>query len=271
MIMKDDKELTTPLDTFGEELRAHRTRAKLQQAEVAPKLFISTSLESAIENGRRLPKRQTAKLCDELFNTPGTFLRLWRLVVQRAYPLRFGLYGELEADATHIQLWEMRHVPGLLQTPDYAHAIIRASRPHEIDDAIDEDVAARMARQQIFAKEGAPLAWFIIDESVLYRAYGGKNVMREQIGKLITMAEHPKVIIQIMPFDVTDHPGADGPLIIFQFHDSQPIGYAEGSGSGRLIETSADVEEVMACYDLIRAAALPRSATLEFLKARLAK
>ncbi len=267
--MKDDSELTTPLDTFGEELRAHRTRAKLQQAEVAPKLFISTSLEGAIENGRRLPKRQTAKLCDELFNTPGTFLRLWRLVVQRAYPLRFGLYKELEADATRIHVWEMRYVPGLLQTPNYARAILRLDVSRGTDDAIDEDVEARIARQEIFTKDNTPLAWFIMDESVLYRAYGGREIMREQIEKLIDMAMHPKVVIQIMPFTVTDHPGPDGPLIIFEFNDSQPIAYAEGRGSGRLIETRANVAEAIACYDLIRAAALPRSATLEFLKARL--
>ncbi|HKB29382.1 MAG TPA: helix-turn-helix transcriptional regulator [Streptosporangiaceae bacterium] len=267
--MKDDSDTTTPLDTFGEELRAHRTRAKLQQAEVAPKLFISTSLEGAIENGRRLPKRQTAKLCDELFDAPGTFLRLWRLVMQRAYPLRFGLYAELEADATRIHVWEMRYVPGLLQTPDYARAILNLDVSRGTDDAIDADVTTRMARQGIFTKDDAPLAWFVIDESVLYRAYGGKDVMREQIQKLITMAAHPRIVIQIMPFTVTDHPGPYGPLIIFELNDSQPIAYAEGRGSGRLIETRADVAEAIACYDLIRAAALPRSATLELLKARL--
>ena len=130
--MKDESEPMTPLDAFGEELRAHRTRAKLHQTDVAPKLFMSTSLETAIENGRRLPKRQTANLCDQLFKTPGTFLRLWKLIVQRAYPLRFGLYKELEEDATRIHVWEMRYVSGLLQTPDYARAIISLDLPIEL-------------------------------------------------------------------------------------------------------------------------------------------
>ncbi len=267
--MKDDNDTTTPLDTFGEELRAHRTRAKLQQAEIAPKLFISTSLEGAIENGRRLPKRQTAKLCDELFDAPGTFLRLWRLVMQRAYPLRFGPYAELEADATRIHVWEMRYVPGLLQTEAYARAAISAGMLREDSSVIDEDVEIRMARQEIFSKNDTPLAWFVIDESVLYRSYGGKNVMREQVEKLIAMAAHPGIVIQVMPFNATDHPGGDGPLIVFEINGSQPTGYAEGRGSGRLIEGPADVADAIACYDLIRAAALSRSATLELLKARL--
>ncbi len=265
-----DDEPTSPLRTFGEELRAQRKRAGMSQAEVGAKLLISQSLETAIENSRRLPKRAVAEGSDTLFDTPGTFVRLWRLVMQRAYPVRYGLYAELEADATRIHAWEMRYVPGLLQTPDYARAVIKAGTPREADDVIDRDVTVRMARQEIFVRKDAPFLWFVLDESVLYRAHGNnKNLMREQVEKLITLAESPNIVIQILPFTVTDHPGHDGPLIIFEFNDTQPIGYAEGRGSGRLIETSADVAEAIACYDLIRAAALPRSATLEMLKARL--
>jgi Domain of unknown function (DUF5753) len=236
---------------------------------VAKKLIISDSLEGAIERANRLPQRRVAEGSDELFGTPGTFVRLWKLAMQRAYPLRFGLYAELEVEATRIHMWEMRYVPGLLQTPDYARAVIKAGTPRETDEVIDKDVATRMARQEIFAKKDAPLVWFVLDESILYRRHGDRELMRDQIQKLISMAENPNIVIQIMPFTVTDHPGHDGPLIIFEFNHSQPVGYAEGRGSGRLIETRADVAEIMACYDLIRAAALPRSSTLELLKARL--
>jgi transcriptional regulator with XRE-family HTH domain len=262
-------ESANPLRIFGEELRAWRKRSGMNQYDVAKKLIISDSLEGAIERATRLPQRRVAEGSDALFDTPGTFVRLWKLVMQRAYPLRYGLYKELEADATRINVWEMRYIPGLLQTPDYARTILRLDMSRRSGDTVEADVEDRMARQAIFTKDDAPLAWFVLDESVLYRAYGGQDVMREQIEKLVEMASHPRIIIQIMPFTVTDHPGPYGPLIIFEFNDSQPIAYAEGRGSGRLIETSADVAEAIACYDLIRAAALPRSATLELLKARL--
>jgi Domain of unknown function (DUF5753) len=237
---------------------------------VAKKLIISDSLEGAIERANRLPQRRVAEGSDELFGTPGTFVRLWKLAMQRSFPLRYGPYAELETDASRIHVWEMRCVPGLLQTSDYARAVIKAGAPLESDDVIDEDVATRMTRQQVFTRDDAPLAWFVIDESVLYRAYGGKKVMCEQLQKLVTMTEYPKIVIQILPYTITDHPGVTGPLIIFDFKASQPIGYAEGRGSGRLIETATEVADAMACYDLIRAAALPPSATLDFLKARLA-
>jgi transcriptional regulator with XRE-family HTH domain len=255
-----------PLGTFGAELRAHRANAGWSQAELAPKLFISPSLASALENGTRAPKRDLAELCDRVFETTGTFARLWRLTVQQAWPSWFAEYAQLEEQATRIHKWELRYVPGLLQTADYARAVMKAGRPREASDIIEEDVRARIDRQEILTRTNPPLAWFVIDESVLYRAYGGPNVMHHQIKRLSEFAELPSVVIQILPFSITDHPGADGPLTILEFDGSPSVGYAEGRGSGRLIESPADVAQEMECYDMVRAAALPRSKTIEMIK-----
>jgi len=90
--------------------------------------------------------------------------------------------------------------------------------------------------------------------------------MPKQIQHLAETAELPSVVIQVLPYEITDHPGPEGPLTILEFDDSPPIGYAEGRGSGRLIETHNDVGISMACYDLIRAAALPQGASLAKMK-----
>ncbi len=255
-----------PLRTFGAELRAHRCKAGWSQAELAPRLFISPSLASALENGTRVPKRDLADLCDQIFQTTGTFSRLWRLTVQQAWPSWFSQYAQLEEQATRIHKWELRCIPGLLQTRDYARAIMSAGRPREASDVIEEDVRARIDRQEILTRTSPPLAWFVMDESVLYRAYGGPNVMHYQLKRLAEFAELPSTVIQIMPFAITDHPGAEGPLTVLEFDGAPSVGYAEGRGSGRLIEAPADVARVMECYDLVRAAALPRSKTLEMIK-----
>jgi transcriptional regulator with XRE-family HTH domain len=260
------QEQVNPLRTFGAELRAHRVNAGWSQAELAPRLFVSASLESALENGTRAPKQGLAEACDELFGTTGTFARLWRLTIGQAWPSWFAQYAQLEEQATRIHKWELRYVPGLLQTADYARAVMRAGRPWEAADVIEEDVRARIARQDILTKGSPPLAWFVIDQSVLLRAYGGTDVMREQVKRLLELAELPSVVIQILPFSVTDHPGADGPLTILEFTGSPSVGYAEGRGSGRLIETHSEVANAMRCYDLVRAAALPRSTTLDMIK-----
>jgi len=256
------------LSTFGAELRAHRTRAGLSQADLAARLYISSSLEGAIENATRVPKRGLAEHCDEIFGTTGTFVRLWKLTAQQAYPSWFSQYAELETEATKIHKWELRYIPGLLQTADYARAVMRAGRPREANDVIEEDVRIRIDRQDILTRKHPPMAWFVVDESDLYRPYGGEAVMREQIKRLADVAALPSVVLQVLPFTVTDHPGADGPLTMLEFDGSPPIGYAEGRGSGRLIESPAEVADAMSCYDLVRAAALPRSATLDLIKLR---
>jgi transcriptional regulator with XRE-family HTH domain len=263
--MSQDQQVN-PLRTFGAELRAHRVKAGWSQAELAAKLFISASLASALENGTRAPKRDLAGACDEVFETTGTFVRLWRLTVQQAWPSWFAQYAQLEEQAVRIHKWELRYVPGLLQTADYARAVMKAGRPWEAPDVVEEDVRARISRQEILIRDNPPLAWFVIDESVLYRAFGGKDVMREQIKRLMEFAELSSVVMQILPFAVTDHPGADGPLTILEFVGSPSVGYAEGRGSGRLIETHSEVANAMQCYDLVRAAALPRSTTLDMIK-----
>jgi transcriptional regulator with XRE-family HTH domain len=240
----------------------------LSQAELASKLYISPSLASALENGTRVPKRDLAELCDSIFETTGTFARLWKLTVQQAYPSWFSQYAQLEEEAVRIHKWELRYIPGLLQTSGYARAVMRAGRPREASDVIEEDVRTRISRQEILTRANPPLAWFVIDESVLFRAYGGPDVMREQIKQLVEFSELPSVVMQILPFAITDHPGADGPLTILEFAGMPSVGYAEGRGSGRLIENSSDVAEAMQSYDLVRAAALPRSTTLEMIRSR---
>jgi len=232
------QQLVNPLRTFGAELRAHRSKAGWSQAELASRLYISPSLASALENGTRVPKRDLAELCDSIFATTGTFARLWKLTVQQAYPSWFSQYAQLEEEAVRIHKWELRYIPGLLQTAGYARAVMRAGRPREASDVIEEDVRTRISRQEILTRGNPPLA------------------------------ELPSVVMQVLPFAITDHPGADGPLTILEFAGMPSVGYAEGRGSGRLIENSADVAEAMQSYDLVRAAALPRSTTLEMIRSR---
>src|SRR5260370_39840882 len=102
-----------------------------------------------------------------------------------------------------------------------------------------------------------------MDESVLYRPFGD---MTEQLAKLIECAKLPNVVIQIMPHAVTDHPGVRGPMTVLEFKDSPSVAYAEGWGSGRLIESAGEIATALACYDLIRTAALSQGASLALIR-----
>lgn len=117
-----------------------------------------------------------------------------------------------------IHEWELRYVPGLLQTAEYAREAMRANRPRyksrDDDESIEEDVVARVEWQDILTKEDAPRAWFVIDESVLHRVIGDPAVMAKQLEHLETMGELTNIIVQILRFSVMPHSGGAGPLKI---------------------------------------------------------
>jgi hypothetical protein len=169
----------------------------------------------------------------------------------------------MEAQATRIHKWELRCLSGLLQTEAYARTIMQTGWPRVPDEVMEQDVRTRIEQQQILTRDKPPLAWFVLDESLLYKPYGD---LRQQIERLISLTALPNVVIQVMPFTAIEHPGHRGPMTILEFADSPPIAYAEGWGSGRLIEMPSDVANAVACYDLIRAAALSQRESLALLK-----
>ena len=106
----------------------------------------------------------------------------------------FQEWADIEAQATVLRWYEPLVVPGLLQTEDYARAILSARPDGNLDD-LDEQVAARLARQAILDRTGAPQLWCILDEGVLHRAIGGSKAMRSQLYRLAEVAEHPRTTI----------------------------------------------------------------------------
>ena len=254
---------TNPVQVFGSVLRTLREQAGLSQRELAMRVYCSASLISAIEIGTKPAKLDLVERLDETLNANGVLLKVWPITTTGGYASWFAYVAELEKEACKIHEWELRTVPGLLQTPEYARALMRAVRPRDSDEKIENSVNLRMDRQEIFSRDEPPMAWFVLDESILHRPLGGSYVMRNQLIKLEKMAEQTNVVIQVMPFNATEHPGAEGPLRILEFSDSQPVWYTEGWYSGRMAETKAEVSSAMTCFDIIRASALPPSESLQ--------
>jgi transcriptional regulator with XRE-family HTH domain len=256
---------TNPAQVFGSVLRTLREQAGMPQRELAQRVYCSPSLISAIELGAKPAKLDLVERIDAELNAAGVLLKVWPITAAGGYASWFAYVAELEKEACKIHEWELRTVPGLLQTADYARALMRAVRPRDSDEKIDGDVSARMNRQEIFARDDPPMAWFVLDESILHRPIGGSYVMRGQLIKLEKMAEETNIVVQVMPFNGTMHPGAEGPLRILEFLDSRPVWYTEGWYSGRMAETPAEVSSAMTCFDLIRASALPPGESLQMI------
>lgn len=256
---------TNPVQVFGSVLRTLREQAGLSQRDLAMRVYCSASLISAIELGTKPAKLDLVERLDATLNASGVLLKVWPITTTGGYASWFAYVAELEKEACKIHEWELRTVPGLLQTPDYARALMRAVRPRDSDEKIENSVNLRIERQEIFSRDEPPMAWFVLDESVLHRPLGSGYVMRNQLIKLEKMAEQTNVVVQVMPFDATEHPGSEGPLRILEFSDSAPVWYTEGWYSGRMAETKEEVSSAMTCFDLIRASALPPSESLKMI------
>ena len=204
------------------------------------------------------------------FGTPATFADLQELVAREAWPSYFAPVIDAETRATQVHEWEQRVVPGLLQTEDYARSVIKAGQPRIPPEELERKVASRLERQTILAREAdRPLYWVVVHEGVLRHLIGSPEIMRTQLDKLIEAGDAPDIIVQVLPYSASDHPGTDGPILIFDFTDAPSSGYTECNGGGMIIEQPDQVSGLVTSMSLIRAAALsPRESLEQIVKIR---
>jgi len=254
------------LALFSGELRHARARACLTQDQLAEKIAYSTSLVAHVETGSRAPSQDFAARADGALGTGGLLTRLQPFVRAEAYPAWFRDWVEIERDATSLRWFEPLLVPGLLQTEDYARAVLVAAHPAAADGEVDQLVSARMDRQAILAREDPPLLWVIIDEGVLTRPVGGPQVMRDQIDRLIVAARQPRIVLQVLPLSAGAHPGLDGHFVIAGFEGAADVVYLNNALAGQVVERADDVTQVTLLYDILKTEALPRQASIELAR-----
>ena len=180
---------------FAAELRAARQHAGLTRDELSAKVNCGSSLIGMIETGRRVPSRDLAERLDEVFGPDrGTFARLETGLRDLPYPASFRPFSAYEAGARSLRLFEHVLVPGLLQTADYARAVL-STRPHTSADEIEELVTARLARQALLARADPPLLYVLLDEGVLHRPVATPEIMATQLARLADLSEQTYVTL----------------------------------------------------------------------------
>ncbi|WP_343242798.1 helix-turn-helix transcriptional regulator [Streptomyces sp. SID12501] len=197
-------------------------------------------------------------------NQPG-----WWYSYRDVLPDWFSAYVSLESEASVIRLYEPHYVPGLLQTEEYAVALLRIGFPNESTEDIRRRVALRLRRQDLLDKPEAPAVWAVLDETVLRRPVGGAEVMRAQIDHLSEVLEYPKVRLQIMRFAAGPHPGAFGPFHYFRFGFSElpDVVYTESLAGAQYFDQPADVVTYLEVLDRMSVQAEPVARTREILAA----
>lgn len=191
---------SSPLAFFASELKRLRNIGGMTQEQLAEATTCSPALVAAIETCRRIPSDDFATRADKALGTDGILARLQQLVESTAVLPWFRDLVETERSAVSIQTYESYLVPGLLQTEDYARHAVSATRPRLSEDEIQRAVTLRMTRQQILDdQDNPPKLWAIIDESVLHRQIGGKDVKKAQCQHLLDVGQRPHIAIQVIP------------------------------------------------------------------------
>jgi transcriptional regulator with XRE-family HTH domain len=208
-------------------------------------------------------ERQTLLSLARQANTPG-----WWHEYGDVLPNWFETYLGLEQAASVIRAYEPQLVPGLLQTEDYARAIMQLRHVHVSASEIERRVALRMARQTFLNRPDAPELWVALDEAALRRPLGDHKFQRAQLLRLIEMAERPNITLQIVPFEAGGPAATGGPFTILRFSepDLPDVVYLEHLTNAVYLDKRRDTVQYLAIMDNLCIQAQSPSATIGFLR-----
>ena len=160
-------------------------------------------------------------------------------------PSWFPTYVGLEGAASLIRVYEVQFVHGLLQTEEYARAVVRRGMKGADEADVERRVALRLERQKHLVAENAPQFHIVLDEAALRRPYGDRAVMRGQLQHLIEVSERPNVRLQVMPFGFGGHSGESGAFTLLSFPESDlsDVVYLEQLTSALYLDKQEDVTQ----------------------------
>jgi hypothetical protein len=185
-------------------------------------------------------------------------VRAWWTPYRSSMPDPYDEYLALEADAVLISEWEAQVVPGLLQTDEYARAVIEAGADVGDTETIQRRLALRMARQAVLTRDPPPTLRVVLDEAVLHRVVGGPEVLHRQLGRLAEASRRPGVELLILPFAAGAHAGQTESFMVLGFEEGtrSPVVHIEGLTGGLFRVKPGEVEVYQEAFDDLRKRAL---------------
>lgn len=260
---------------LGALLRARRQELGLTVEQVAERLEFSPSKVSRLETGQRgATARDVRDFCD-LYGVSDTkererLVNLAREGKQQgwwqSYDLDFSTYVGLEAAAVSTKYFLSVVIPGLLQTADYARAMLEAWVPEISPERIDELVSVRLTRQKLLEREQPLTISAIFDEAALHRVVGGPSTMRSQLQRLIELARLPHVTIRIIPYTVGAHVAMESTFRILEFDDPvHDVVFVEGLVGRIYLERTQDVARYKDVFERLSEIALSPQESIELM------
>lgn len=263
------------LRRLATELRRLRAGAQLSREQVAQQTGVNEGTLYRIETARARPQRRTLTALLDLYQVTGSpredLLDIarnadgqgWLRPYHAELPGEYAAYISFEAEARSVRNYESLFIPGLLQTGDYARAVISGTLPMATHAEVEQRVRARMERQELLSGEKPLQLWAIVDEAAIRRMVGGASVMRAQLAHLAAITRQPNVTLQVITFEAGAHPGMPGSFAHLEFGDpSDPeLVYVDTLAGDLFLEAEADLRRYASMFDHLRAIALSPAQT----------
>ncbi len=276
---------TLRLWQLAESLRDHRERAKLTIEEAARRLKPrsprwSRSKVQRIETRSYAPQPVEVEHLAAVYEVPAdeatALVRMAREARQKGWwqtspvPKPAQTLIGLEQAATTVRQFELAVVPGLLQTSDYARALMAAIEPTTPPEVLENLVAARMIRQQVLTRPDPLEYQVILSEAVLRCPVGGKRVWRGQLERLVETTGEPNLTVQVLPFGAGPHPGMEGAFTILTLSElASDVGYVEGITGAIYLESQDDVRRCTMRFAVLSSVAMSPSTSIELISTTL--
>jgi transcriptional regulator with XRE-family HTH domain len=261
---------TVRLRRLAAELRTLRASAGLTRDEVVERTGINVATLYRIEHAKVRPQTRTLRTLLDLYGADqenqAELIALLRDARQRGWlhayqsdlPEQYTTYIGFEGEARSVWNYESLFIPGLLQTEDYARAVIGAGLPGARREDIEPRVEVRMQRQDVLRNDNPLELWAIVDEAALRRQAGGPAVMQAQLRHLLDAVELPNITLQVIPFSVGAHAGMPGSFVFMQFAEATIpyVIYLDSMAGDLFLEAEADVRRYRLAFEHLRAVAV---------------
>ncbi|WP_331771454.1 helix-turn-helix transcriptional regulator (plasmid) [Embleya sp. NBC_00888] len=255
-------------ELFGRVVARLREAAGYRQAELAHAMYgMSSTRLNQIERGTgHPPTLANAMALDAELNTGGILAELWKHGNSRMFLAWSQPLIDLESTAVEMHMYLDQFVPGLLQTKDYARAVLQTGRTLQDEAHLEELVLSRLGRQERLNGPNRPYLWLVIDETVIRRPIGGPDIMRQQLARLLATEHNQRISVQVLPFSEGEYPRMGGLLALLTTPDKRKVAYTEGAEVGRLIEDPGEVRQYALTYERQRARALPVGMSMNMIR-----
>ncbi|MGC9378396.1 helix-turn-helix domain-containing protein [Streptomyces sp. MH13] len=262
----DDEWGVAVVATVGRQLKLRREAVGMRAGEFGRAVGYGEDLVYKIEGGKRIPRPEYLEMADEVLGAGGLLAAMKEDVAKVRYPKRVRDLAQMEARAVEIGVYVCSSIPGLLQTPEHARALLESWQPAYSPEDLERRVAARMARRAIYDRCPAPALSFVLEEATLRRRVGGTMVRQQQFERLLEVGQMNSVTLQVMPMGSGPHPGMSGRIEVLKFEDGTAVGRSDGAFSGRPTHDPRQLRILELRYGTIRAQALPPGESLAFIE-----